>query len=88
MRADKADTPQTPDKFCEYQREYEGGNERFVCAIFDEQCSKPFCSYTSKQEMPKKGCDIANCRGMESGFSRFHASQGLGGMCFITQRGE
>jgi hypothetical protein len=52
-----------PKKFCEFQREYDPNYKKFVCGIYDWQCSKPICSYESKSKMKKNGCDIARVEG-------------------------
>lgn len=52
-----------PERFCEFQTKYNPQYKNFHCAIGDWQCARPICSYSSKSEMPKKGCDIANKEG-------------------------
>lgn len=53
----------SPEQFCEFQREYLSDSKIFICGIYDWQCARPHCSYRSKSEMTEKGCDIARVEG-------------------------
>jgi hypothetical protein len=55
--------PDTPLKFCKFQRGYDLRSQRYHCAITDWQCDNPLCSYKTKRDLPKKGCGIANLEG-------------------------
>lgn len=52
-----------PERFCGFQRGYDFSYRKFVCGISDWQCPKPLCFYSSKEKIPKEGCDIANNEG-------------------------
>lgn len=57
--------PNTPERFCEFQRKFNSKYQLFECAIGDWQCLTPHCAYTLKQELEHQllGCSIANCEG-------------------------